>query len=93
MSTLQVLQDLLMKEFRLSEDQVSPEIALNTLGIDSLDLIDFFFKVEDRFDLKLKDDMPATLITVNDIAQYIDSLAVRQENLLEMPVAQSTTIE
>lgn len=92
MKTLEVLQDMLMKEFSLGRPQVPPDVALSTLGIDSLDFIDFMFRIEERFALKLKDDTPASLVTLNDVARYIDSLIPLQE-ADRLPTAQPAAIE
>ena len=73
MSTLETLQSILADEFKLPTAQLAPEAKLQDLGVDSLDLIDLIFKLEDRFDLKIKDDTRA-LVTIKDVADYIDEL-------------------
>lgn len=74
MSTLELLQGILIKEFKLSPERLSAEATLTDLGIDSLDLVDLIFKIEDQFGLKIKDDVPRTLLTLGDVAAYIDQL-------------------
>ena len=74
MNTLEVLQSILIKEYKLSPARLVPEATLTDLGIDSLDLVDLLFKIEDRFGLKIKDDVPRSLVTLNDVAAYIDEL-------------------
>lgn len=77
MSTLVALQDILIEEFKLRREQLVPEAQLGELGIDSLAMLEIMFKVEDRFQLKIKDDIPA-LVTLKDVVAYIDSLLARQ---------------
>jgi acyl carrier protein len=74
MSTLQRLQDILVKDYRLQRDQVAPEALLTTLGLDSLAVLELMFKIEDGFHLKIADDTPTDLVTVNDVVRYIDGL-------------------
>lgn len=74
MSTLELLQTILTEEFKLSPARLVPEATLTDLGIDSLDLVDLLFKIEDRFGLKIKDDVPRSLVSLNDVAAYIDEL-------------------
>lgn len=82
-----------MKDLSLTRAEVFPDVALGTLGIDSLDFIDFFFRIEDRFDLKLKDDIPTTLVTLNDVAHYIDSLIALRESARVECAVQPVAIE
>jgi acyl carrier protein len=78
MSTLETLKGILVKEFKRAPDQLRAETTLTDLGIDSLDFVDLIFKIEDRFDLKVKDDVPRTLVTLGDVAAYIDELLAIQ---------------
>jgi acyl carrier protein len=77
-STLEAVQSILIEEFKLSPDRLRPEATLADLGIDSLDLVDLIFKIEDRFDLKITDDVPRSLATLGDVAAYIDELLENQ---------------
>ena len=74
MSTLETLQDILIEEFDLDRGQLAPDAELAALGVDPLDLLDLMFKIEDRYKLTIRDDIPTTLATVNDVVMYIDGL-------------------
>jgi acyl carrier protein len=78
MKTLEAIQNILIEEFKLSADRLPPEATLADLGIDSLDLVDLLFKIEDRFGLKITDDVPRSLATLGDVAAYIDKLLEKQ---------------
>jgi acyl carrier protein len=82
MSTLETLQDILIDEFALTREQLTPDAELNALGVDSLDLLELMFKIEDRYKLAIRDDVPTTLSTVNDVVLYIDGLLGRQGKAL-----------
>jgi acyl carrier protein len=79
MSTLEILQDLLIKDHALTREQLAPEAQLSTLGVDSLGLIELMFQVEERFHISLPDDKVPVLVTVGDVVRYIDQL------LIELP--------
>ena len=78
MSTLATLKEILVKEFKLSPEQLHPETTLADLGIDSLVLVDLIFKIEDRFGLKIKDDVPLSLTTLADVASYVEQLLANE---------------
>ena len=81
MSTLQSLQDILVRDYRLTHEQVGPEAVLTTLGLDSLSVLELMFKIEDRFFLKITGDTPTDLVTVSDVVRYIDGLLAAQVTL------------
>jgi acyl carrier protein len=87
MSTLEALQEILIKEFSLTRVQLTPDVELTGLGIDSLEVIDLMFKIEDRFGLQIKDDVPTTLVTLNDVVLYVDGLLLRQPLAIESTIA------
>jgi acyl carrier protein len=74
MTTLQTLQDILVKDYRLKRDQVTPDAVLTGLGLDSLSVLELMFKIEDNFHLKIADDTPTDLLTVSDVVRYVDTL-------------------
>jgi acyl carrier protein len=78
MSTLETLQDILIEEFDLTRDRITPEAGLAALGVDSLDLLELMFKIEDRYKLAIREDVPTNLATVMDVVRYIDSLLAAQ---------------
>ncbi|MGA2366943.1 MAG: acyl carrier protein [Steroidobacteraceae bacterium] len=80
MTTLETIQNILIEEFKLTADRLPPQATLADLGIDSLDLVDLLFKIEDRFGLKITDDVPRSLATLGDVTAYIDKLLENQSN-------------
>lgn len=53
-------------------DQVKPEVKLSDLGADSLDLVELYIKVEDEFDFEMVDEETAKIVTVGDLAAYVE---------------------
>ncbi len=78
MSTLSTLQDILIRGYRLTPAQVVPEAELDSLGIDSLDMLELFFKIEEQLNIKIWDEVPSTLRTVQDVVVYIEGLREKQ---------------
>jgi len=78
MSTLSMLQDILIRGYRLTPAQVVPEAELDSLGIDSLDMLELFFKIEEQLNIKIRDEVPSTLRTVQDVVVYIEGLREKQ---------------
>ncbi len=88
MSTLETLQSIFAAEFRVKTARLDRETKLDELGVDSLDMLELLFKIEDRFQLKIRDDMPRSLVTVGDLADYVDGLLARPDTA---PVTQAGT--
>ena len=78
MTTLETLQNILIDEFEVTREQLVPEAELAALGVDSLDLLELMFKIEDRYKLSIRDDVPTDLVRIEDVVVYIDGLLARQ---------------
>ena len=74
MTTLDTLQDILVRDYDLRREQLAPDAVLSSLNLDSLSLLELMFKIEDDFLVKIIGDTPTDLVTVNDVVLYIDGL-------------------
>ncbi len=74
MNVRATLQDILVKDYKVSPELLEPQAHLSELGIDSLGLLELMFKIEDAFHLKIPGDPPTDLVTVEDVCTYIESL-------------------
>jgi acyl carrier protein len=88
MSTFDTLVDILARDYCVAREQIVPEATLDTLGLDSLSVLELMFKIEDRYKVKITGDPPTDLLTVRDVVKYIDSLpaatpAARESSRLE----------
>src|SRR5205823_6971304 len=52
-TTIERLQTILTDKFSVDADKVRPDATLDTLGLDSLDLIEVLFEVEEEFDIRV----------------------------------------
>ena len=70
------IKTLLVKELNLNPDEVRPdaEIAAD-LGLNSLELADLIVMCEEKFGIVFADEDLAKLVTVGDVAAYIEQHA------------------
>ena len=82
MSTLQTIQRMMAEQFELEEDKLTPDAELESLGLDSLSVIEFMFNIEDEFHIKLPDER-VELKTIQDISSVVDRLVAEQQSSSE----------
>jgi acyl carrier protein len=73
MTTLEQLQLLLAKKFSVPPEKVQLDARLDTLGLDSLDLIEVLFEVEEEFKIRVPQDGGAALLTAT-VGDIVDSI-------------------
>jgi acyl carrier protein len=76
-TTLDRLRVLLVKDYKLEPDLLTPDAPLEALGIDSLGVAELMFNIEDEFGVTIPGD-PVALATVGDVVRYIDGLVTTQ---------------
>lgn len=54
--TFDAIAAVLVDQFHVDADKVGPDSTLESLGLDSLALMEFVFAVEDRFDVRIPED-------------------------------------
>ncbi len=72
-TTFDGLREILIKDYALAPESLTPATALEDLQIDSLAQIELIFAAEDRFHVTAQ-DTPETFKTLGDVAAYIDGL-------------------
>ncbi|MGA8147595.1 MAG: phosphopantetheine-binding protein [Gallionellaceae bacterium] len=77
MSSLQTIQRMLVEQFDLKLDNLGPDSQLDSLGLDSLAVIEFMFNLEDELNIKLPDER-VQLKTIGDVANVIDKIIAEQ---------------
>ena len=76
-TTIDRLQVLLAKDYKLDVATLLPDAPLEALGIDSLGMAELMFNIEDEFKVTIPGD-PVELKTVGDVVRYIDGLIATQ---------------
>ena len=76
-TTYEQLSAILVKEYKLTPDQLTLDAQLQDLGIDSLGIVELLWNIEDAFKIKLPSD-PVGLTTLGDVISYVDQLIAEQ---------------
>jgi acyl carrier protein len=78
MSSLQTIQRMMVEQFDLKLEDLNPDAPLESLGLDSLSVIEFMFNLEDELKIKLPDER-VELKTVGDVAAVVDKMIAEQK--------------
>ena len=72
MSTLAVLKAILAENLDIDPESVKSDSTFESLGIDSLDLLEIITELEDRLDIDFGE--PEGLQNVGDLVNYLETL-------------------
>jgi len=86
MTTTDRIIAMLVKDFKVEPDRLTPDASLEDIGIDSLGLAELLFNFEDEFHLKLP-DVPLDLATFGDVVRYVDEQIAAQTTPLTVAPA------
>lgn len=78
-TTFDRLCALLRRDYKLTAEQLTVDASLESLNIDSLGVAELLFTVEDEFKISLPSE-PVELLTIGDVAQFIDRFAAAQHS-------------
>jgi acyl carrier protein len=76
-STYERIKKLFLENFDFDEARLQPAATIESLGLDSLDKIEFMFALEKEFDIKIP-DREVTLNSIQDMIDVIDRLVAEQ---------------
>jgi len=71
MDTLARIKELAVKELALDPSKIDPAAPLDALGVDSLTFIEFIFKVEDEFGVKVSDEDLRKIKCLADLERHV----------------------
>jgi len=78
MSSLQTIQRMMVDQFDLKLEDLKPDAQLESLGLDSLSVIEFMFNLEDELKIKLPDER-VEIKTIQDVADIVDKIVAEQK--------------
>lgn len=71
----ETLKKLLVDELQIDAAAITPDAELSSdLGINSIELANLIMLCEEKFDVTIDDDDIHKLVTVGDVASYLESL-------------------
>ena len=66
------LKNVIVKELKVDPDKIKGDSSLaDDLGVDSADMVDLLFAIEDEFDIEISDDEVEEYQKFNDIVERI----------------------
>lgn len=81
MDTMGRIKRLFIDRIEVREELLRPETTLESLGLDSLDRIEFLFSLEEEFHIKI-DDRSRSISTIGDVVNLIDVIMAEQRPAL-----------
>ncbi len=67
------LRDILIEEMSINPSDITPDAEfIADLGFNSIELADLVVICEEKFDMEFDDDVLPSLLTVRDVADYIE---------------------
>jgi acyl carrier protein len=82
METMERIKRLFIDKIDIKEEFLKPEVTLESLGLDSLDKIEFLFSLEEEFHIKI-DERSKTIATIRDAANLIDIIVAEQRPVVK----------
>ena len=82
-TTLDTVREILAKKYFLPIESIQPEATLESLKLDSLDLVETLFEVEDEFHIRVPQDgsVDLKIATIQDIVDVVNRLVSQQKPL------------
>ena len=77
MTTTDRIIAMLVKDFKVDPERLSPDARLEDFGVDSIGVAELLFNIEDEFHLELP-DVPLDLATFGDVVRYVDEQIATQ---------------
>jgi acyl carrier protein len=77
MSTFEALCKILVRDYAVAAESLTPDTTLASLAIDSLGVIELIFEIEETFKVSVPDgdaDMARDFGTLAELSHYVDQL-------------------
>ena len=72
MASMDIIKEILIEKLELDPVKLVDEATFDSLGVDSLDLVELICEIEEKLDIDFGD--PEGLATLGDVAEYVDGL-------------------
>ncbi|GHV29095.1 hypothetical protein FACS189481_1160 [Clostridia bacterium] len=74
MTVFEKLSDLLVDQFGVSREVINPKSTVESLELDSLEVVDLIGILEDEFNISIDDDKFGELKYISDIVKLIEQV-------------------
>ena len=78
-TTLEKLQQLFIAHFDYKIEELTATTTLENLGLDSLDIIEFMFEIENEFNIRIP-DREFEVKTIQDMVDALDRFISEQDS-------------
>ncbi len=82
MSSLQTIQRMMVDQFDLKMENLTLDAQLESLGLDSLSVIEFMFNLEDELKIKLPDER-VEIKTIGDVVNILDKIIAEKQGSVQ----------
>ena len=72
MATIDIVRDVLAENLDVEPEAVTEDATLESLGVDSLDMVELICDIEERCEIDFGE--PEGITTIGQIVEHIDSL-------------------
>jgi len=69
--TLKKISALVVEKLNIDPEAIRPDVTLQDLGADSLDMVEIIMKVEEEFGIEINDEDAEKLHTMQEVVDYI----------------------
>jgi acyl carrier protein len=69
--------NIIAEKLGVSKNNVTGQSTLQTLGADSLDMVEIVMKLEEQFGMEINDEDAEKLASVNDVVEYVHGLRTK----------------
>jgi acyl carrier protein len=88
-TTLERLKQLFIAKFDFNIEELKPSTTLEMLGLDSLDIIEFMFDMENEFNIRIP-DQEFKVTTIQDMVEALDRFISEQDTEQGQGVSKSS---
>lgn len=71
MSTFEIVKEVISENLGIEEERITEDATLESLGVDSLDMVELVCDIEDRCDIEFGE--PEGLTTIGEMVAHIEA--------------------
>ncbi len=72
--TYNIVVAVVAEKLNIDKNSINGGLSLQDLGADSLDMVEIFMKLEEKFSVQMDDEKAEQLNTIDDVVNYMHGL-------------------